>query len=322
MSFPYASSETASLLPHPLAEARSAGSGPPRAQRPSRTARSRSAPRTAHPSVPPDKSACMISIQVDMCIKDATQEERLVSFSDSARETATRTRDTAAHLADGALQRLGPAMDALGPKATQAAHNLRVQYERHLAPQFGQAFASLPPEAQQSTLKALHRAQEAALAARLSASRAADQARTTVGPRVAQVAQAVGDARAAVAPVAQEAQSRGAAALTALHGHVSSAEISELAARNARKERCNGWAAGLAVAGLLAIGGGIVAWQWWRRHSNPEWLVEPPAAQEPRPAGATAATAPVNGSGPDDVSAEPPATEPGKPGDDEGRTTD
>lgn len=256
----------------------------------------------------------MIGIQVDRCIKDATQEERLVSFSDSARETATRTRDTAAHFADGAKQRIGPALDALGPMTTQAAHNLRVQYDKHLAPQFGQAFASLPPEAQQNALKALHRAQEAALAARLSAARAADQARTTVGPRVAQ---AVGDARAVVVPVAQEAQYRGAAALTALQGHVSSAEISELAARNARRERCRGWTTGLTVAGLLAIGTGLVAWQWWRRHSNPEWLVEPPSAQEPRPAGAHAATAPVNGAGPEGGTAEP-----GEPADGAGPATD
>ncbi|MGW3073788.1 MULTISPECIES: DUF5324 family protein [unclassified Kitasatospora] len=222
-----------------------------------------------------------------------------MSFSDSARETATRTRDTAAHFADGAKQRLGPALDAFGPKAALAAHNLRGQYDRHLAPQFRHAFASLPPEAQQNALKALHRAQEAALAARLSAARAADQTRATVVPRVTQ---AVEEARATVVPVAQEAQARGAAALTALHGHVSSAEISKLAARNARKERCNRLAAGLAVAGLLAIGGGVVAWQWWHRHSNPEWLVEPPAAQEPRPAGAHATSGPVNGSGPEATS--------------------
>ncbi|MFJ6617616.1 DUF5324 family protein [Kitasatospora sp. NPDC091335] len=241
-----------------------------------------------------------------------------MSFTDSARETATRTRDTAAQFADGAKQRMGPALDAVGPKASQAAHNLRIQYDKHLAPQFGQAFASLPPEAQQNALKALHRAQEAALAARLSATRAADQARTTVAPRVVQ---AVEEARAAVTPVAQEAQSRGAAALTALHGNVSSAEISELAARNARKGHCNRAATGLAVAGLLAVGGGIVAWQWWRRHSNPEWLVEPPATQEPRPAGAHAASAPVNGSGPDATAgpaAEAPAAEDGGPAAEDG----
>ncbi|MFB7613101.1 DUF5324 family protein [Kitasatospora sp. NPDC056181] len=217
---------------------------------------------------------------------------------DSARETAGKTRDTlapyavtakvtAVHLADGAKQRLGPALDAVGPKAAHAAHSARVQYVKHVAPQLGHAFASLPPEAQQNALKALHRAQEAALAARLSAARATDQARTTIGPRVVQ---AVEEARATVVPVAVEAQTRGAAALTALHGNVTSAEISELAARNARREHRSGWATGLAVAGALAIGSGIVAWQWWRHHSNPEWLVEPPAPERPAATGATATT--------------------------------
>ncbi|MFD7832952.1 DUF5324 family protein [Kitasatospora sp. NPDC059803] len=246
-----------------------------------------------------------------------------MTFSDSARETATKTRDTAAHLADaaahladGAKQRLGPALDTLGPKAAQAAQSLRVQYDRHIAPQFGHAFASLPPETQQHVLKAFHRAQEAALAARLSAARAADQARSTVGPRVVQ---AVEEARAAVTPVAQEAQTRGAAALTALHGNVTSAEISHLATRNARRKRCNGLATGLAVAGVLAIGGGIVAWQWWRRHSNPEWLVEPPTDRADQPAGAHAAGAtapgPVDAATPADTATEP-APPPGRPDDD------
>ncbi|WUG40802.1 DUF5324 family protein [Kitasatospora sp. NBC_00458] len=195
------------------------------------------------------------------------QEERLVTRLDSARETA-------GNLADSAKQRLGPTLDALGPKASQAAHSARVQYDRHIAPQIGHAFASLPPEAQQNALKAFHRAQEAALATRLAAVKAADQARTTVGTKVVN---AVEEARATVTPVAQEAQTRGAAALTALHGNVTSAEISDLAARNVRKAHRNDWATGLAVAGALAIGSGIVAWQWWRHHSNPEWLVEPPA---------------------------------------------
>ncbi|MEV7782585.1 DUF5324 family protein [Kitasatospora sp. NPDC088351] len=224
---------------------------------------------------------------------------------DSARETAGKTRDalvpyaatakdTAAQLADDAKQRLGPALDALGPKAAQAAHSVRVQYDRHVAPQFGHAFASLPPEAQQHALKALHRTQEAALAARLSAARAADQARSNVGPKVVQV---VEEARAAVTPVAQEAQTRGAAALTALQGNVTSAEISHLAARNLRKKQCNAWATGLAVAGAVAIGSGIVIWQWWRHRSNPEWLVEPPAGQSATTSGegGPAATAPHTG---------------------------
>ncbi|WP_395295144.1 DUF5324 family protein [Kitasatospora hibisci] len=227
---------------------------------------------------------------------------------DTARETAGRTRDTlapyavtaketAVHFADGARQRLGPAVDALGPKAAHAAQSARVQYDRHIAPQLGHAFASLPPDAQQNVLKTLHRAQEAALAAKLNAARATEQARSTVGPRIAQ---AVDDARSAVVPVAQEAQTRGAAAVAALQGHVTAAEINELAAKNVRREHRNAWATGLAVAGAVAIGSGVVIWQWWRHHSNPEWLVEPPTdtSAPPRPTGAHAAgTGATGGSG-------------------------
>ncbi|MFB7472449.1 DUF5324 family protein [Kitasatospora sp. NPDC056184] len=196
---------------------------------------------------------------------------------------------------DSARATAGSFADSARQQASQAAHTVRVQYDRHIAPQVGHAFASLPPEAQQNALKALHRTQEAALAARHSAARAADQARCTVAPKVAH---AVEEARAAVVPVAQEAQTRGAAALTAMRGNVTSAEISDLAARNARRSCRTGWATGLAVAGLIAIGSGIATWQWWRHRSNPEWLVEPPSLA--RPAGSqapgTGPDAPVNGS--------------------------
>lgn len=197
---------------------------------------------------------------------------------DSARATAGNLADNARH------------------QASQAAHTVRVQYDRRIAPQVGHAFASLPPEAQQNALKALHRTQEAALAARHTASRAADQARCTVVPKVVH---AVDEARAVVAPVAHEAQTRGAAALTAMRGNVTSAEISDLAARNARRSRRAGWATGLAVAGVIAIGSGIVTWQWWRHRSNPEWLVEPPSVARPAspaPGAGTGPDTPVNGS--------------------------
>ncbi|MFC9325754.1 DUF5324 family protein [Kitasatospora sp. NPDC057015] len=286
---------------------------------------------------------------------------------DSARETADKTKetlapyaatakDTALHFADEARQRVGPAWEAIGPKvgetaerartgAAQTVRNARIQYDKHLAPQFGQAFAHLPPEAQQNALKAFHRAQEAALAARLSAAKVAGQTKATIGPKVAQ---AVEDARSTVVPVAQEAQIRGAAALTALQGHVTASEISDLAAKNARKEQRNGWATGLAVAGTLAVGSGVIAWQWWRRQSNPEWLIEPPAVQgapnterattDPSLTGAHAASgstsssaaaggtangsptggstaSPVNGSGPTDAAgAQPGGSTTPKPG--------
>ncbi|GAA2261949.1 MULTISPECIES: DUF5324 family protein [Kitasatospora] len=270
----------------------------------------------------------MISKQVEMCIKDATQEEKLVTHS--TRETAGRTRDTLApyattakvtalHYADEAKHRLGPALEALGPKVSsagtqaraQAAHATkaaRTHYTKHVAPQLEQAFSALPPQAQQNALKAVHRAQEAALAARHSAGKAADAARTNVAPRVSD---AIGGARATIVPAAQEAQNRGAAALAALHGNVSSAEIAEIAARNAKRSaRCRrGWTTGLAVAGSLAIGAGVVAWQWWHRQSNPEWLVEPPGST----AGAPTAEPQLNGSGPREQATDQPDGQPTDP---------
>ncbi|MDY0812511.1 DUF5324 family protein [Kitasatospora purpeofusca] len=220
-------------------------------------------------------------------------------------------RETAGNFADNARQ-----------QASQAAHTARVQYDRHIAPQVGHAFASLPPEAQQNALKTVHRAQEKALAARLSAARAADQARSAVVPRVAQ---AVEEARATVVPVAQEAQMRGAAALTAMRGNVTSAEIGDLAARNARRSCRSGWATGLAVAGVVAIASGLVAWQWWRHRSNPEWLVEPPTTASAGPVGAHASGTgggTVNGSSdiPSDAAAVEDRPDPGPSQDHPGPT--
>ncbi|WP_051966825.1 DUF5324 family protein [Kitasatospora mediocidica] len=254
---------------------------------------------------------------------------------DTARENAGKTletlapyaagaKDTAAHYADEARQRLGPALDALGPRfeaatgqakagSLQAAHTARVGYVKHVAPHVEHAFASLPPKAQESTLRAVHRAQEAALAAKHSADRAGAHARTSTLPRISS---ALDDARAATVPLVQEAQLRGNAALTALHGNVSAEEINRLAAKNAKKAHRNGLATGLAIAGTVAVGSGVLIWQWWRKQSEPEWLVEPPAVQGPpntvHPAssdlGASATgagTAPLNGSAP-----EPPAPGP------------
>ncbi|MDH6134679.1 hypothetical protein P3T37_004083 [Kitasatospora sp. MAA4] len=251
---------------------------------------------------------------------------------DTARENAGKTldtlapyaagaKDTAAHYADEARQRLGPALDALGPRieaatgqaragSLQAAQTARVGYVKHVAPRVEHAFAALPPKAQENTLRAVHRAQEAALAAKHSADRAGAHARTTTLPRIGS---ALDDARAVTVPLVQEAQQRGSAALTALHGNVSAEEINKLAARNAKKAHRSGLATGLAIAGTVAVGSGVLVWQWWRKQSEPEWLIEPPAVQGPpntvHPASSgmgasatgagTPGTAPLNGSAPD-----------------------
>ncbi|MFJ5922744.1 DUF5324 family protein [Kitasatospora sp. NPDC092948] len=274
-----------------------------------------------------------------------------MSRTDTARETAARARDAVApyatsakeaalQYAEEARQALGPRLEALGPKAAaagaqarsgagQAAQAARVHYVKHLAPHLEQAFFSLPPDTQKAALRAVHRAQEAALAAKLSAGQAACQARTNVAPKVAETLQA---AKESVVPLAQEAQARSAAAITALQGNVSAAEISDLAAKNAKKKRCNGWATGLAVAGAIAIGTGVATWQWYRKQNNPEWLTEPPepvtappaTADPTRPGSATGTPvggATLNGSVPHDEPAAggssaatkptpPPATRP------------
>ncbi|MFJ1753693.1 DUF5324 family protein [Kitasatospora sp. NPDC088134] len=239
-----------------------------------------------------------------------------MSRTDTARETAGRAKDAVApyaasakdaalHYAEEAKQVLGPRLEALGPKAAaagaqaragagQAAQTARVQYAKHLAPHLEHAFFSLPPDTQKAALKAVHRAQEAALAAKLSAGQAAGQARSTVVPKVAETFQA---AKETVTPLAQEAQTRGAAAITALHGNVTAAEIGGLAAKNARKQHRSGWTTGLAVTGALAIGAGVLAWQWYRKQNNPDWLTEPPMpattpAPTPPPAAAPAPAVP------------------------------
>ncbi|MGF1429186.1 DUF5324 family protein [Kitasatospora sp. LaBMicrA B282] len=245
---------------------------------------------------------------------------RLATHLDTARETAGKTldslapyavgaKDNAAHYADEARQRLGPALEALAPRleaaaeqarsaagqartgTRQAAHSARVGYTRHLAPHMEHAFAALPPKAQEGTLRAVHRAQEAALAAKHSADRATAQAL----PRLQ-------EAKAAAGPAVQQAQSRGAAALTVLQGQVSPEQVNRLAAHNARKAKRNVVATSLAVGGAVAIGGGVLLWQWWRRQSEPEWLIEPPEVQHPlrttHPASPDGSDAPVDGSGP------------------------
>ncbi len=238
-----------------------------------------------------------------------------MSRTDTARETAGRAKDAVApyavsakeaalHYAEGAKQALGPKLEALGPKAAtagaqaragagQAAQAARVQYAKHVAPHLEHAFSSLPPETQKAALRAAHRAQEAALAAKLSAGQAAGQAKATVLPKVAETFQAAKDS---VTPLAQEAQTRGAAAVTALQGNVSAAEIGALAAKNAKKQHRNGWATGLAVAGTLAVGTGVLAWQWYRKQNNPEWLTEPPAPAAPEPVAPAAPVAPSDAS--------------------------
>lgn len=85
----------------------------------------------------------------------------------------------------------------------------------------------------------------------------------------------------------QEAQARGAAALTALQGNAVPARRcgpgGRRAAAKARQaaDRADRGRGALAAMGLLAIGSGVLLWVWYRRRSEPEWLIEPPEVQHP-----------------------------------------
>ncbi|MEU5419741.1 DUF5324 family protein, partial [Streptomyces sp. NPDC020667] len=72
---------------------------------------------------------------------------------------------------------------------------------------------------------------------------------------------------------------RGAAAIAALRGQVSAADIEKLLAKRGRRCRAGRVAKRFVLLGLLA-GGAYAAWKWWDKQANPDWLVEPPAPTE------------------------------------------
>lgn len=196
--------------------------------------------------------------------KDSVQHaaEVVAPYADTAKEQA-------AHLAHEARARLAPRM-------TKAARQARVQYGAHLAPRIEQARAHVPPKVDEV-------AQRAAYRTRRAARTAADYA----VPRVEH-------AMAAAQPLAEEASARSAAALAALRGRVTAEEIRKLARKHERRARAGRVCRGFFVAGALA-GAAYVAWRWWDKQANPDWLVEPPAPTEVSEPGPLSS---VDGSGP------------------------
>lgn len=167
---------------------------------------------------------------------------------------ADTAKDRATHYAQEARVRLAP-------KVTQATEQARLQYGVHVAPRLDQARAHVPPKVDQA-------AHEAAARTRKAARQAAVYSR----PKIEQAVAAAG-------PVKDEAAARGAAALAALRGQVSSKEIQKLVRKHQRRARAGRLAKALMVLGAVA-GGTFAAWKWWDKQANPDWLVEPPAATE------------------------------------------
>lgn len=69
------------------------------------------------------------------------------------------------------------------------------------------------------------------------------------------------------------------AAEAALRGQITPRQIEKLARKQARRSRTRQVAGAIAVAGVVA-GGAYALWKWWDKQTNPDWLVEPPAAAE------------------------------------------
>ncbi|MFE0875143.1 DUF5324 family protein [Streptomyces smyrnaeus] len=204
-----------------------------------------------------------------------TAKESVRHAAEVVKPHAGQAKDTAARYAHEASARLGP---KVSKAAEQARHSAREGYEHYVGPRVAQARDALPPEVEVAAGRAAERTRKAAR-----------QAATYAGPRIES---AVTEARAATGPAREEAAQRGAAAVAALRGQVTVEEIEKLSRRRRRRSRTGRfvWRAGL--VGLVA-GGAYLAWRWWDRQANPDWLVEPPAATE---VGDRASLSSVNGS--------------------------
>ncbi|MFF2937020.1 DUF5324 family protein [Streptomyces mirabilis] len=195
-----------------------------------------------------------------------TRIDSVRAATGSAKDSVLHAAEVVAPYADTAKDRASyyanEALVRLAPKVSLAAEQARVQYGAHLAPRLEQARTHVPPKVDQ-----------AAVRTRQAAVQAAEYTR----PRIEQ-------AVAAAQPVREEAASRGVAAIAALRGQISPQEIQKLVRKHERRAKAGRVAKGLLVLGILA-GGAFVAWKWWDKQANPDWLVEPPAATEVPEAG-------------------------------------
>ncbi|MFG2224681.1 DUF5324 family protein [Streptomyces sp. NPDC048644] len=195
---------------------------------------------------------------------------------DSVRAATGTARDSVRHAAEAVAPYAGTAKDTamqfaqeartrMTPMVAEAAHQARAQYDAHLHPRIEHARGALPPKVDAAATRAACRTRSAAR-----------QAADYTAPRVES---AVHTARAAAEPVREEAFARGSAALAALRGQVTAAEIEKLAKKHRRRCSAGKAAKRLVMLGILA-GGAVAAWKWWDKQANPDWLVEPPAPTE------------------------------------------
>ncbi|MCX5074493.1 DUF5324 family protein [Streptomyces sp. NPDC060334] len=198
-----------------------------------------------------------------------TRKDSVHAAAESARESMRHAAEVVAPYAgtakDAAVHYAHEANELLAPKisyaAGEAARHARTTYDSHLHPHIKAARSHVPPNVDRAATKAVKQTR-----------RAARQAAEYTQPRLE-------SALAAAQPVAEEAASRSTAAFAALRGQVSAEEVRKLVRRQKRRARTGRVFKGVLLVGVVA-GGAYAAWKWWDRQSNPDWLVEPPAATE------------------------------------------
>ncbi|WP_369145292.1 DUF5324 family protein [Streptomyces sp. R44] len=191
-----------------------------------------------------------------------TRMDSVRAATGSAKESVLHAAEVVAPYADSAKDQAAhyahEARVVIAPKVSKAASaartQARAQYDSYVAPH-------VPP-----------RVDAAAHRAAVKTRRAARQAADYTVPRVE-------SAVAATGPVLEEAGSRSTAAWAALRGQVTPKEIQKIVKKHERRARAGRLAKGLVVLGVL-LGGAFVAWKWWDKQANPDWLVEPPAPTE------------------------------------------
>ncbi|MFF0724999.1 DUF5324 family protein [Streptomyces sp. NPDC004134] len=191
-----------------------------------------------------------------------TAKQSVQQAAEAVAPYAATARDQCAHMAHEALERFRPMVSDM-------AANAQVAYGAHLEPQVRKVREAVPGELDRTASDVARRAREAAAYA----------APRVLGAAAATKAAAVAT-KAAAGPATRQAAARGTAALSALRGEVSPAEIDRLARRRHRRAVVGRTVKRTAVVGALGAAA-VVAWRWWDRQVNPDWMVEPPEATEP-----------------------------------------
>lgn len=175
---------------------------------------------------------------------------------------AATARHQCAHMAHEARERLAP-------KVSDLATSAQVAYGAHVGPHMRKVRSAVPDELDRTAADTARRAREAAAYA----------APRIVGAAAATKAAAAAT-KAAAGPATRQVAARGTAALSALKGEVTPAELDHLARRRHRREVVGRTAKRLGVLGALGAAA-VVVWRWWDHQINPDWMVEPPDATEP-----------------------------------------